>query len=151
MSEENVEIVRRQFELWSQGNLDEWARHWDPDVIVVAPEGWPEGETYRGLDAWRRQAERLRDSWEEARAETARLAWRPYMYNPSLGPLLEGARGLPTLVLWGRQDQIVPLSAGQIYHRSITGAELAIFEGCGHRPEIEHAQGFIERVHHFLT
>jgi ketosteroid isomerase-like protein len=69
MSQENVEIVRRQFELWSQGNLDEWARHWDPDVIVVGPEGWPEGDTYRSLDAWRRQAERLRDSWEEARAE----------------------------------------------------------------------------------
>jgi pimeloyl-ACP methyl ester carboxylesterase len=91
------------------------------------------------------------EAWEEARAETARLAWRPYLYNPSLGPLLEGVKDLPTLVLWGRQDQIVPLSAGQIYHRSITGAELAVFEGCGHRPEIEHAQGFIERVHHFLT
>ena len=54
------------------------------------------------------------EDWEEARAETARLAWRPYMYNPSLGPLLEGVRGLPTLVLWGRQDKVVPLSAGQI-------------------------------------
>jgi len=91
------------------------------------------------------------EAWEEARAETARLVWRPYMYNPSLGPLLEGVRGLPTLVLWGRQDQIVPLSAGQIYNRSITGSELAVFEGCGHRPEIEHAPGFIERVQHFLT
>src|SRR5215831_7631745 len=80
------------------------------------------------------------EAWEEARAETARL-----------GPLLEGVRGLPTLVLWGRQDQIVPLSAGQIYNRSITGSELAVFEGCGHRPEIEHAPGFIERVQQFLT
>ena len=35
------------------------------------------------------------EAWEEARAETARLAWRPYLYNPSLGPLLEGVRGLP--------------------------------------------------------
>jgi pimeloyl-ACP methyl ester carboxylesterase len=91
------------------------------------------------------------EAWEEARAETARLAWRPYMYNPSLGPLLEGVRGLPTLVLWGRQDKIVPISAGQIYNRSITGSELAVFEECGHRPEIEHAPGFIERVQHFLT
>ncbi len=91
------------------------------------------------------------EAWEEARAETARLAWRPYLYNPSLGPLLEGVRGLPTLVLWGRQDQIVPISAGQVYQRSITGSELAIFEECGHRPEIEQAQGFIEQVQHFLT
>jgi len=91
------------------------------------------------------------EAWEEARAETARLAWQPYLYNPSLGPLLEGVRGLPTLVLWGRQDQIVPLSAGQLYNRSITGSELAVFEECGHRPEIEHAPGFIEQVQHFLT
>jgi pimeloyl-ACP methyl ester carboxylesterase len=91
------------------------------------------------------------EAWEDARAETARLAWRPYMYNPSLGPLLEGVRSLPTLVLWGRQDKIVPISAGQIYNRSITGSELAMFEGCGHRPEIEQAQGFIERVQQFLT
>jgi ketosteroid isomerase-like protein len=69
MSQENVEVVRRQFDLWSQGDLDAWAQHWDPDVIVVAPEGWPEGDTNRGLEAWRRQAERLRDSWEEARVE----------------------------------------------------------------------------------
>jgi ketosteroid isomerase-like protein len=69
LSQENVEIVRRQFELWSEGNLDAWAQHWDRDVVVMAPEGWPEGDENQGLDAWRRQAERLRDSWEEARVE----------------------------------------------------------------------------------
>jgi ketosteroid isomerase-like protein len=69
MSQENVETVRRQFELWSQGDLDGWAQHWDPDVIVLAPEGWPEGDTNRGLDEWRGQAERLRSSWEKARVD----------------------------------------------------------------------------------
>jgi ketosteroid isomerase-like protein len=69
MSQENVEVVRRQFELWSEGNLDAWAQHWDREVVVMAPDGWPEGEENRGLDAWRRQAERLRDSWDEARVE----------------------------------------------------------------------------------
>jgi ketosteroid isomerase-like protein len=69
MSQENVEIVLRQFQLWSEGNLDGWAQCWDRDVVVRAPEGWPEGEINHGLEAWRRQAERLRDSWDEARAE----------------------------------------------------------------------------------
>ncbi len=41
----------------------------DPDVLVTAPEGWPEGLEVRGLDAWRHQAERLRDTWREARTE----------------------------------------------------------------------------------
>jgi ketosteroid isomerase-like protein len=69
MAQENLEVVRRQFELWSEGRLDAWAQHWDRGVLVMAPEGWPEGPEFRGLDAWRRQAERLRDSWDEARVE----------------------------------------------------------------------------------
>src|SRR5438034_1059520 len=51
------------------------------------------------------------EAWEEARAETARLAWAPYMFNPSLPHLLEGVDGLPTMLLWGKQDPVVPLSA----------------------------------------
>jgi ketosteroid isomerase-like protein len=67
MSQENVEIVLRQFELWNEGDLDAYTRCFDPDVVVEAPEGWPEGSVSRGLDAWRQQAQRLRDTWDEAR------------------------------------------------------------------------------------
>ena len=69
MSEENVEIVLRQFEHFSEGNLDAWAECWDRAVVVAPPEGWPEGHVNRGIEEWRRQAERLRDSWNEARVE----------------------------------------------------------------------------------
>ena len=69
MSQENVEIVRRQFKLWSEGDLDGWGQCWTHDVVVIPPDRWPEGGEIRGLDAWRRQAERLRDSWEQARIE----------------------------------------------------------------------------------
>ena len=69
MSQENVEVVRRVNELFSKGDWDRWAEHWDPEVVVTALEGWPEGEGLQGIEAWRRQAERLRDSWEEARVE----------------------------------------------------------------------------------
>ena len=90
------------------------------------------------------------EAWEDARAETARLAWQPYLYNPSLGPLLEGIKGLPTLVIWGREDRIVPVSAAGVYHKAIAGSPLLVFEGCGHRPEIERAEEFIARVQSFL-
>jgi ketosteroid isomerase-like protein len=69
MSQENVEIVERQFNAWNAGDFDEWAETWADDVEVFPPEGWPEGGVNRGLDAWRRQAERLRDTWAEARVE----------------------------------------------------------------------------------
>lgn len=70
MSKENVEIVRRSFDLWSEGSLDEWAQAFDPEVVVQPPDGWPEGEV-RGLDAWLRQAERLRDRARPAAGVTA--------------------------------------------------------------------------------
>ncbi|MBI3301452.1 MAG: alpha/beta hydrolase [Deltaproteobacteria bacterium] len=91
------------------------------------------------------------EAWEDARAETARLAWQPYMFNPSLGPLLEGVVDLPTLLIWGKEDKIVPASAAEVYRKSIAGSQLVMFDGCGHRPEIEKAQEFIDRVQSFLA
>jgi ketosteroid isomerase-like protein len=69
MSQENVEIVLGQWDAWNNGDLDRWAKAWHSEVVVVAPKGWPEGEVERGLDGWRRQAQRLRDTWAEARIE----------------------------------------------------------------------------------
>ena len=69
MSQENVEIVRGQWDAWNDGNLDKWAQAWDSEVVVTAPQGWPDGPVERGLDAWRRQAQGLRDTWGEARIE----------------------------------------------------------------------------------
>ena len=91
------------------------------------------------------------EAWEDARAESARLAWKPYMHNPSLPHLLEGVQGLPTLIIWGRDDRIVPLSAGEAYSRAIAGSELAVFDNCGHRPEIERAPEFVSRLRAFLA
>ena len=90
------------------------------------------------------------DAWEVAREQACRLTWRPYMYYPALPHLLRRLRSLPTLVVWGRQDPIVPLSAGEVYHRSIEGSRLAVIDDCGHRPEIEKPDEFVELVEKFL-
>ena len=69
MPDENVEIVRRVFDFWNAGDMDRFVEAHDPDVVVIAPEGWPEGAVSEGIEAWRLQAERLRETWEEARTE----------------------------------------------------------------------------------
>jgi ketosteroid isomerase-like protein len=69
MSRENVEIILGQWDAWNSGDLARWAQAFDPEVVVTAPKGWPDGPVERGLDAWRRQAQRLRDTWAEARVE----------------------------------------------------------------------------------
>ena len=116
------------------------------DASVHDPENAPEFSTLYGGEATPEQFE----AWEDSRTEASRLAWRPYMHNPSLSHLLEGVADLPTLLVWGREDRIVPFSAGHVYNKSIAGSELAMFEECGHRPEIEKYQEFIDRVQDFL-
>src|SRR5205807_5383584 len=80
------------------------------------------------------------EAFEDARAETARLAWQPYMYNPSLPHLLEGTANAPTLLAWGRDDKVVPISAAQLYQRSMKNARTLALDACGHRPEVEKSE-----------
>jgi pimeloyl-ACP methyl ester carboxylesterase len=89
--------------------------------------------------------------WEECRAETARLAWVPYLHNPSLPHLLGVIDKLPTLLIWGREDQVSPVSAGEVYQKSIAGSKLVVFDNCGHRPEIEKNAEFLREVKGFLS
>ncbi len=89
--------------------------------------------------------------WEEARAQTARIAWQPFLFNPSLPHLLGVAAGLPTLLIWGSQDKVVPLSAAELYRKSIPGASLKLLENCGHRPEVEKTAEFLAEVTGFLS
>lgn len=115
-------------------------------ATVLDPGNTPEfGDLFGGLGP--EQYER----WEEARAQTARLAWMPFMHNPSLPHLLGLAAGLPTLLIWGREDLMVPLSSGERYRRAISGAKLVVFEGCGHRPEIEKTADFLRETESFLA
>jgi pimeloyl-ACP methyl ester carboxylesterase len=90
------------------------------------------------------------EAWEDARAETARIAWKPYMFNQAMPHLLENVVGLPTLLLWGRQDPVVPLSAAELYHSKIAGSRLVVFENCGHLPEVEKTEDFVREVRNFL-
>ena len=90
------------------------------------------------------------EAWELAREEACRLGWRPYMHDPSLPHLLRRLRTLPTLIVWGRQDAIVPMSAAEVYHASIPGSQLVVLDNCGHHPEIEQSDEFVRHVQAFL-
>ncbi len=38
----------------------------------------------------------------------------------------------PTLIVWGKQDALIPLSAGEAMHAKIPGSSLLVIDGCGH-------------------
>jgi pimeloyl-ACP methyl ester carboxylesterase len=58
--------------------------------------------------------------------------------------------GLPTLLVWGRQDAAVPLELGRRMQRLLPGAELLVIDDAGHTPHEEHPEVFLERVVPFL-
>ena len=91
------------------------------------------------------------EAWEVAREEAARLSWRPYMYYPALPNLLSRLKRLPTLIVWGRQDPIIPLSAGELYQQSIPGSRLEVIDNCGHVPEVERTDELVRIVGGFLA
>lgn len=91
------------------------------------------------------------ERFQDATAETARFAWQPFMNDPALSRRLGLIKSLRTLILWGADDRIVPISAGEAYHSAIKGSKMITFSGCGHRPEIEQTDEFLREVRSFLS
>ena len=57
----------------------------------------------------------------------------------------------PTLVIWGRDDQVNALEMGETTARGIPGARLIVYDGVGHAPPHEHTEQFNRDVIEFLT
>jgi len=56
----------------------------------------------------------------------------------------------PTLVMWGRQDELIPLASAEKLRDGIMGAKLVVFEQCGHVPQIEKSAEFNRTLLEFL-
>jgi pimeloyl-ACP methyl ester carboxylesterase len=55
------------------------------------------------------------------------------------------ADGLPTLLVWGDRDAIIPVDHGRMAHAAMPSSRLEIFEGAGHFPHHKDPERF-ERV-----
>ena len=117
------------------------------EASILDHDATPEFQTVCPDEPTPEQAE----AWEVAREEACRLSWRPYMYYPALPNLLRRLKRLPTLIVWGREDPIIPLSAGELYQQSIPGSRLEVIDGCGHVPEVERTDEFVRIVGEFLS
>ena len=61
------------------------------------------------------------------------------------------ARGMPTLLIWGSRDQVVPFSHAHIAHAAMPGSRLEIFTGAGHFPFHTDPKRFVEVLEDFLA
>jgi len=60
------------------------------------------------------------------------------------------ASRLPTLVLWGGRDRIIPVDHAEAAHRSMPGSRLVIFDHAGHFPHAEEPERFVTTLRAFI-
>jgi pimeloyl-ACP methyl ester carboxylesterase len=74
--------------------------------------------------------------------------------NPAiLNEAIDGQLGgitIPTLVVWGAHDELLPLALGQRYAAEIPGAKLVVVPDSGHAPMIETPAAFLAALGDFL-
>jgi pimeloyl-ACP methyl ester carboxylesterase len=57
----------------------------------------------------------------------------------------------PTLIVWGRDDSLIPLEHGEALHRGIAGSQLIVLDGTGHIPMVGKPAEFNGAVQKFLS
>jgi len=60
------------------------------------------------------------------------------------------AAAMPTLIVWGARDRIIPVDQGRATHEAIAGSRLHVFERAGHFPHCEHPAEFAEILCEFM-
>ena len=83
------------------------------------------------------------------RATVMRLAYRPRFHNPGLAKWLHRI-DVPTLLLWGAEDGLVPPKFGEAYRALIPGSRLVVLPQAGHAPFDEQKDAFLAALMDFI-
>lgn len=79
----------------------------------------------------------------------AKLAWQPRLNNPDLKKWLHRIH-LPTLIVWGDSDRLIPPAYGPVFQKLIPNSRLEVFPQCGHVPQVERTAEFVSAVTNFI-
>jgi pimeloyl-ACP methyl ester carboxylesterase len=83
------------------------------------------------------------------RIASARFGWQPRFFNPRLERWLHRVN-VPTHVIWGAGDRIIPPAYAEAFHRLIPGSTLTMIPNAGHLPHIECEPAVAEAMQSFL-
>jgi pimeloyl-ACP methyl ester carboxylesterase len=84
------------------------------------------------------------------RATVTRLAYRPRFHNPDLAKWLHRI-DVPTLLVWGAADGLVPPKFGEAYRARIPGSRLVVLPEAGHAPFDEQKDAFLAAFFDFTN
>jgi pimeloyl-ACP methyl ester carboxylesterase len=83
------------------------------------------------------------------RTTAAKLLWQPRSHDPNLRKWLHRI-SVPTLLLWGADDKLVPRPYAFAFHRLIPGSKAIILPDCGHLPHVEKGEEFVSELEAFI-
>ena len=55
----------------------------------------------------------------------------------------------PTLIIWGKNDRVIPIKCGRTLHREIPDSRFVVIRNCGHLPQEEKSEVFTNLVSEF--
>jgi pimeloyl-ACP methyl ester carboxylesterase len=84
------------------------------------------------------------------RSAFARLSWNPYLHDPKLRRRIKSAAKIPTLIVWGKQDQLIPPVYAEEYKKLLPASQVVYIDQCGHDPTIEQPDEFARSAVEFL-
>ena len=99
--------------------------------------------------AERAGADKYQDQAILNRIASARFGWQPRFFNPRLDRWLHRVN-VPTHVIWGDKDRIIPPAYAQAFNRLIPGSTLTMIPDAGHLPHVERADAVAQAMHSFL-
>jgi len=83
--------------------------------------------------------------------DTARSIIEPSGQRVSANDRLYLAAWLPTMLLWGERDRMIPVAHGRAAAAAMPGSRLEVFESAGHFPFNDEPQRFVDAVTDFIA
>ena len=101
-------------------------------------------------EIWRSYTSLADDDTRRAFFRTLRAVIDPSGQTVCATDRLYLASLLPTLIVWGARDSLIPMTHGLAAHEAIPGSRLAIFDDAGHFPHCEAPERFVETLVQFI-
>jgi pimeloyl-ACP methyl ester carboxylesterase len=102
-------------------------------------------------EMWRSYASLAGAENRKAFVRTIRTVIEPTGQSVSALDRIHLASHLPTLIVWGTDDQIIPVSHAHAAHDAIPGSRLELLDGVGHFPHTEAPERFVDVLIDFVA
>lgn len=116
--------------------------------------GWLWGMGVRAAPAveemWRSYGSLTDPAARRSFFRTLRSVITPNGQRVSANDRLYLATHVPTLIVWGGRDHIIPIEHGRAAHEAIAGSRFVVFDNCGHFPHCEAPDRFADMLLEFL-